>query len=51
MAILHRDSDHGTNHPLRVLEMETGPGGKQIQLDDPGNRIELFEPSAVARSG
>ena len=26
-------------------QMETGPGGKQIQLDDPdGNPIELFEP-------
>jgi glyoxylase I family protein len=27
-------------------EMETGPGGKQIQLEDPdGNPVELFEPS------
>jgi glyoxylase I family protein len=27
-------------------EMEAGPGGKQIQLEDPdGNPIELFEPS------
>jgi glyoxylase I family protein len=27
-------------------EMEEGPGGKQIQLDDPdGNPIELFEPA------
>lgn len=27
-------------------EMETGPGGKQVQLDDPdGNPIELFEPA------
>lgn len=27
-------------------EMETGPGGKQIQLEDPdGNAIELFEPA------
>src|SRR5215470_17844745 len=27
-------------------EMETGPGGKQIQLEDPdGNSIELFEPA------
>ena len=27
-------------------DMETGPGGKQIQLDDPdGNPIELFEPA------
>lgn len=28
-------------------EMEVGPGGKQIQLDDPdGNPIELFEPAS-----
>jgi glyoxylase I family protein len=27
-------------------EMEVGPGGKQIQLDDPdGNPIELLEPA------
>jgi glyoxylase I family protein len=26
-------------------EMETGPGGRQVQLEDPdGNPIELFEP-------
>ena len=26
-------------------EMESGPGGRQIQIDDPdGNPIELFEP-------
>ena len=26
--------------------METGPGGKQIQIEDPdGNSIELFEPA------
>jgi glyoxylase I family protein len=26
-------------------EMEAGPGGRQIQLQDPdGNPIELFEP-------
>jgi glyoxylase I family protein len=26
-------------------EMEVGPGGRQIQLEDPdGNPIELFEP-------
>ena len=34
----------------RVLfrnEMETGPGGRQIQIEDPdGNPIELFEPPA-----
>jgi glyoxylase I family protein len=30
-------------------EMEAGPGGKQIQLEDPdGNPIELFEPAGVA---
>lgn len=28
-------------------EMETGPGGKQVQIEDPdGNPIELFEPGA-----
>lgn len=28
-------------------EMESGPGGKQIQVEDPdGNPIELFEPAA-----
>jgi glyoxylase I family protein len=28
-------------------EMEEGPGGKQIQIEDPdGNPIELFEPAA-----
>ena len=27
-------------------EMEVGPGGKQVQVDDPdGNPIELFEPA------
>ena len=27
-------------------DMETGPGGRQIQIDDPdGNPIELFEPA------
>ena len=30
-------------------EMEVGPGGKQIQLEDPdGNPIELFEPAGMA---
>jgi glyoxylase I family protein len=30
-------------------EMETGPGGKQIQVEDPdGNAIELFEPARRA---
>ena len=28
-------------------EMEVGPGGKQIQVEDPdGNAIELFEPAS-----
>jgi glyoxylase I family protein len=28
-------------------EMESGPGGKQVQLEDPdGNPIELFEPAS-----
>lgn len=28
--------------------VETGPGGRQIQLSDPdGNPVELFEPAAV----
>jgi glyoxylase I family protein len=28
-------------------DMESGPGGKQIQLEDPdGNPVELFEPAA-----
>ena len=31
-------------------EMESGPGGKQIQLEDPdGNPIELFEPASQAK--
>ena len=30
-------------------DMETGPGGKQIQIEDPdGNPIELFEPARPA---
>src|SRR5258705_3049431 len=33
-------------------EMEVGPGGKQIQLEDPdGNPIELFEPARQLLSG
>jgi glyoxylase I family protein len=28
-------------------EMEAGPAGRQIQIEDPdGNPIELFEPAA-----
>jgi len=27
-------------------EMETGPGGRQIHIEDPdGNPVELFEPA------
>ena len=35
------------NQGVRVRnEMEAGPGGKQIQVEDPdGNPIELFEPA------
>ena len=30
-------------------DMEVGPGGKQIQIEDPdGNPIELFEPAGKA---
>jgi glyoxylase I family protein len=30
-------------------EMESGPGGKQVQLEDPdGNPLELFEPAGKA---
>jgi glyoxylase I family protein len=30
-------------------EMETGPGGRQIQIEDPdGNPIELFEPARLS---
>ena len=33
-------------------EMEMGPAGKQIQLEDPdGNPIELFEPAARPSGG
>ena len=32
-------------------EIEAGPGGRQIQLEDPdGNPIELFEPAAAQPS-
>jgi glyoxylase I family protein len=40
IATLKKASLHFRN------EMEVGPGGKQIQLEDPdGNPIELFEPA------
>jgi glyoxylase I family protein len=36
---------HSAGLPFRN-EMETGPGGRQIQIEDPdGNPIELFEPA------
>ncbi len=32
-------------------EIVTGPGGKQIQLEDPdGNPVELFEPASMSES-
>jgi glyoxylase I family protein len=35
----------GARLPFRN-DMETGPGGKQIQIEDPdGNPVELFEPA------
>ena len=39
--------DHLGESGLRFRnEMEVGPGGKQIQIEDPdGNPIELFEPA------
>ena len=39
--------DHLKNAGQRFRnEMETGPGGRQIQVEDPdGNPIELFEPA------
>ena len=40
IAKLKKESLHFRN------EMEVGPGGKQIQIEDPdGNPIELFEPA------
>ncbi len=31
-------------------DMETGPGGRQIQIEDPdGNPVELFEPASESR--
>jgi glyoxylase I family protein len=40
IAALERDGLRFRN------EMETGPGGRQIQIEDPdGNPIELFEPA------
>jgi len=41
IAALERDGVRLRN------EMQSGPGGKQIQIEDPdGNPIELFEPAA-----
>jgi glyoxylase I family protein len=32
-------------------QMEAGPGGRQIQVEDPdGNPIELFEPARETRN-
>ena len=44
-AVIARLKTHGAEFRN---EMEVGPGGKQIQLEDPdGNPIELFEPALV----
>lgn len=41
----------GAGHRFRN-EMEVGPGGKQIQIEDPdGNPIELFEPASTPSKG
>lgn len=33
-------------------QMEVGPGGRQVQIEDPdGNPIELFEPARSPREG
>ena len=41
MAALRRDGVTFRN------EMEVGPGGRQIQIEDPdGNPVELFEPAS-----
>jgi hypothetical protein len=41
------DASHLKNQGVRFRnEMEVGPGGRQIQVEDPdGNLIELFEPA------
>jgi glyoxylase I family protein len=40
IAELNKEGVHFRN------EMEAGPGGRQIQVEDPdGNPIELFEPA------
>jgi glyoxylase I family protein len=40
IAVLKKDGLHFRN------DMETGPGGRQVQIEDPdGNPIELFEPA------
>jgi glyoxylase I family protein len=44
IAALKTESVHFRN------EIESGPGGKQVQIEDPdGNPIELFEPSDAQR--
>jgi len=40
MEVLKKSGLHFRN------DMEIGPGGKQVQIDDPdGNPVELFEPA------
>ena len=39
---------HGVSFRNDIVE---GPGGKQVLAEDPsGNVVELFEPSAIAKS-
>ena len=46
MAALKRDGLRFRN------EMETGPGGRQVQIEDPdSNPIELFEPARYSALG
>jgi glyoxylase I family protein len=42
-ALIHELENQGVRFRNKL---EIGPGGKQIQVDDPdGNPIELFEPA------
>ena len=45
---LHDRSDDLKREGVRFRnEMEVGPGGKQVQIEDPdGNPVELFEPAS-----
>ena len=43
------NAEPGTREDVGVVfrnEMEVGPGGRQVQIEDPdGNPVELFEPA------